>query len=165
MRVGSRLAVAPVMRHLTLALMLIAPIAACSDDPAAPAEAAGESLGVTQRTVHDLRSKDFVAGGVTYTLIRVEYGDTEECDELDNCSYSTYCGFVVDALDYPLEVYWVTEADWLFDPAQYCEDGVLEGCELPGQTLPVLEDEAFEEWMYETDPDEEVLVECFAEYW
>jgi hypothetical protein len=104
---------------------------------------------------------------VTYTLARVEYGDTPECDPLDeeSCWYSTYCGFVVDAVDYPLEVYWVTDADALFDPAEFCEDGELEGCELPGQTLPVLDDEAFETWMYETDPDEEILVDCFADYW
>ena len=149
------------MRHLA-ALALA--FAACSDekDPAV-----GEALGLSQRTVHDLRTKDFVSEGVTYTLVRVEYGDTPECSLLDDedCWYSTYCGFVVAQVDYPLEVYWVTDADALFDPAAFCEDGELEGCELPGQTLPVLEDEAFEAWMYETDPDDEILVDCFADYW
>jgi hypothetical protein len=149
------------MRHLALALLLAT---ACSDDEA---PATGESIGLSERTVHDLQTKDFVSEGVTYTLVRVEYGDTPECSLADDedCWYSTYCGFVVDQLDYPLEVYWVSDADALFDPALYCEDGELEGCELPGQTLPVLEDDDFEAWMYETDPDEDILVDCFADYW
>jgi hypothetical protein len=150
------------MRHLALALLVFA---ACSDDD--PPAVAGDSLGLEQRTLHDVQSKNFVSEGVTYTLVRIEYGDTPECDPLDDedCWYSTYCGFVVDQLDYPLEVYWVTDADALFDPALYCEDGELEGCELPGQTLPVLEDDDFETWMYETDPEDDILVDCFADYW
>ena len=36
---------------------------------------------------------------------------------------------------------------------------------LPGQKLPILDDPDFEDWVYETDPDHDVLVECFADYW
>jgi hypothetical protein len=124
-----------------------------------------KTFGLEQRTVHDARQKTFTSDGVTYTLVRVEYGDTQECDVFGDCSYSTYCGFIVDGKDYPLEVSWVSDEDALFDPAQYCEDGELEGCELPGQTLAILDDEDFEDWMYETDPDDDVLVDCFADYW
>jgi hypothetical protein len=155
------------MRHLApLALLAIA---ACSDDPLCDqtCEATSKTFGLTDRTLHDARSKDFVSDGVTYTLVRLEYGDTPECDEWDeeDCWYSTYCGFVVDGVDYPLEVDWVAEADALFDPELYCEDGEIEGCELPGQLLPILEDEDFEDWVYDTDPEADKLVDCFADYW
>ncbi|HWO21045.1 MAG TPA: hypothetical protein VNO30_19895 [Kofleriaceae bacterium] len=134
---------------------------ACGD----ACEATEKALGLADRNVHHRREKTFTSDGVAYTLVRFEYGDTEECDDLGDCSYSTYCGFRVDGKDFPLEVSWVTDADALFDPAEYCEDGELAGCELPGQTLPILDDPDFEDWMYETDPDADVLVECFADYW
>ncbi len=167
------------MHRLALALFPLSVVAGCSDNATDCADCATteSTFGLDHRTVHDARSRDFVAAddGVTYTLIRVEYGDTPECSEWDDgesggsgqddCWYSTYCGFVVENQDYPLEVDWVTDADQLFDPAQYCEDGDLEGCELPGQLLPILDDADFETWMYETDPDEDVLVDCFADYW
>lgn len=155
--------------HRLALLAAFTVVAACSDDSEdTPTASTEEAFGLTERTVHDARAKTFPGeDGVEYTLVRVEYGDTPECSVWDDedCWYSTYCGFVVDNTDYPLEVYWVTEADVLFDPAIYCEDGDIEGCELPGQTLPILEDELFEEWMYETDPDDDILVDCFAEYW
>lgn len=158
-------------RHLALLIAFSLFVVACKADDeeiCSDCTSTEESFGLRQRTVHDARSKTFHGeDGLSYTLVRVEYGETPECSVWDDedCWYSTYCGFVVDNVDFPLEVYWVTEADALFDPALYCEDGELEGCELPGQTLPILEDELFEEWMYETDPDDDILVDCFAEYW
>src|SRR6185503_6247224 len=112
-------------RLAPLALLTLA-FAACAADDSQPEEV-GVVFGDTQRTVHDARSKDFPGeDGKTYTLVRVEYGDTHECDDED-CWYSTYCGFVVENVDYPLEVEWVTDADALFDPAEYgCDD--IEGC-------------------------------------
>ncbi len=152
-----------------LALLIAFALIACKDDPqSADLENTEEAFGLTERTVHDARAKTFHGeDGLSYTLVRVEYGDTKECSDFDDedCWYSTYCGFVVDNTDFPLEVYWVTDADALFDPALYCEDGDIEGCDLPGAELPILEDELFEEWMYETDPDDDILVDCFAEYW
>ncbi len=65
----------------------------------------------------------------------------------------------------PLEVHRVTEADARFDPAVYCEDGELDGCDLPGSELPILEDEAFVQPVLETDPEDVVLVDCFADSW
>ncbi len=150
-------------RLAPLALLTLA-LAACSDDQP---EEVGQVFGETQRTVHDARTKDFVAeDGTTYTLVRVEYGDTPECSDWDDedCWYSTYCGFIVENVDYPIEVNWVTDADALFDPAEFgCDD--IEDCDLPGQELPILDDENFEDWMYETDPEDDVLVDCFADYW
>jgi hypothetical protein len=148
------------MRHALLALTVLA---ACAGDE----ETSSTPQVVEQRTVHDLQNKTFTSDGVDYTLVRVEYGDTPECDIFDeNCTYSTYCGFVVEDQDYPLEVHWVTAEDQLFDPLLYCDaDEDIEDCELPGQTLPILEDEDFEDWMYETDPEDDVLVDCFADYW
>jgi hypothetical protein len=158
---------------LALALTACASLEGDSDhsDHAAAAtcgdacKATEEAFGLDQRTVHHAHQQTFTSGGVAYTLVRVEYGDTEECDLAGDCSYSTYCGFVVDGKPYPLEVSWVTDEDALFDPAQYCEGGELAGCELPGQTLPILDDEDFEDWIYDTDPEDDPLVECFADYW
>jgi len=161
----------PDMHRIALALIPLLATVACSDDSSdcADCSATEETFGLTQRTVHDARAKDFVGleDGVTYTLVRVEYGDTPECSAWDDedCWYSTYCGFVVENQDYPLEVDWVTDEDALFDPALYCEDGDLDGCELPGQLLPILDDQDFEDWMYDTDPDDDILVDCFADYW
>jgi hypothetical protein len=128
-------------------------------------KATEKNFGLEDRTVHDYKEKTFTSGGTQYTLVRVEYGKTEDCDPLGDCSYSTYCGFRVGDKDYPLEVSWVTDEDRLFDPAEYCEGGELEGCELPGQALPILDDPDFEDWIYDTDPDEDVLADCFADYW
>lgn len=161
------------MTHrLALFALLALGLAGCKDDDALAScdgcTATDEAFGLTERTVHDARSKTFEdEDGIAYMLVRVEYGDTKECsdDDEEDCWYSMYCGFTVDNTELPLEVYWVTDADALFDPAVYCEDGELEGCDLPGSELAILEDEAFEEWMYETDPEENVLVDCFAEYW
>jgi hypothetical protein len=152
---------------LTLALSACAYLEGDSDSDSCgdACKSTQAKFGLDERSVHQYDEKTFVAGGVSYTLVRVEYGDTEECDLFGDCWYSTYCGFLVDGENYPLEVSWVSDEDALFEVSQYCEDGELEGCELPGQTLPILEDEAFEDWVYETDPDEEPLVECFAEYW
>ena len=158
------------MRHFAPALFALA-LSACaylegeSDSCGDACKATEEQLGLKARTIHDRAEKTFKSDGVAYTLVRVEYGDTEECDLFGHCSYSTYCGFVVDGEAFPLEVSWVSDEDALFDPELYCEDGELEGCELPGQTLPILDDPDFEDWVYETDPDHDVLVECFADYW
>lgn len=162
------------MRHLAQAVSVLAlTLAACSTATSTEqlaacgdaCEATQKTFGMANRNVHDAVERTFTSDGEKYTLVRFEYGDTEECDLFGNCSYSVYCGFVVGGKDFPLEVTWMTDADELFDPAIYCEDGELEGCELPGQTLAILEDEAFEEWVYETDPEDDILVDCFAEYW
>jgi hypothetical protein len=165
---------------LALALAALSALSACShledltgigsdgpdnDSCGDACEATAKQLGLADRNVHHRREKTFTSDGVAYTLVRFEYGDTEECDAFGACAYSTYCGFRVDGKDFPLEVSWVTDADALFDPAEYCEDGELLGCELPGQTLPILDDPDFEDWIYETDPDTDVLVDCFADYW
>jgi len=160
------------MTHRLALFALLALGVACSKDEVIPecgdCSSTEEAFGFSERTVHDARARTFKdEAGVSYTLVRVEYGDTPECSEWDDedCWYSTYCGFVVDKIDHPLEVYWVADEDALFDPALYCEDGDLDGCDLPGSDLPILEDEAFEDWMYETDPEDDVLVECFASPW
>ena len=165
------------MTHRLAVLALLVGFAGCKedkDDGLASCDSCtstDQAFGLTERTVHDARSKTFLdEAGVAYTLVRVEYGDTPECSDPDSgddedCWYSTYCGFIVDNTDSPLEVHWVTDADALFDPALYCEDGDLETCDLPGSELPILDDAAFEDWLYETDPEDVVLVDCFAEYW
>ena len=85
--------------------------ASCGD----ACKVAEDQLGLVGRTIHHLHEKTFKADGVAYTLVRVEYGDTEECDLFGDCWYSTYCGFVVDGQQLPLEVSWVTDEDALFD--------------------------------------------------
>ena len=152
------------MHRLAPALLLLT-LVACSDSDSScgdTCQAAEERLGLSKRTVHDSRQKTFQADGTAYTLLRVEYGDTEECDLFDDCSYSTYCGFVVDGKDYPLEVHWVTDADALFDPADLCDGGDLDGCELPGHALAIVDDDDFVDWAYDVDPDEDPLGECVS---
>jgi hypothetical protein len=158
---------APALLALALtACSYIDDLTGSSDDSCGDAcKSTEKKLGLDKRTVHQTDQKTFKSGGVDYTLLRVEYGDDQDCGAAGDCSYSTYCGFIVDGKDYPLEVSWVSDADALFDPAQYCEDGELEGCELPGQALPILDDPDFEDWIYDTDPDEDVLADCFADYW
>jgi hypothetical protein len=155
---------------LTTALTAII-LTGCSSDDAPTCndtcKTTSQKLNLTEAntTIHDQGAKTFTAEGVDYTLVRVEYGDTQECDIFDNCSYSTYCGFVVDNQDYPIEVNWVSDADALFDVSQFCPDGDLDTCDLPGASLPIMDDPDFEDWVYDTDPDEDKLVDCFADYY
>lgn len=150
---------------LALSTLLLALTGACAESSAP--SATESSLGLDGRTIRDHRSKKFEADGKVYELVRYEYGETEACDDFDlDCSYSWYCGFVVDNVDYPLEFLWVTDADRLPAVEALCrdpDDGLT--CDLPGRDLAVLDDEDFETWMYETDPDDDILVDCFADYW
>ena len=110
----------------------------CSNDACKTTE---KELGLDSRTVRDARTKAFDSDGTTYTLVRVEYGDTPECDPADDssCWYSTYCGWVANNQDYPLSFYWVTDADALFTPTDIqCDEASVEDCTLPGEDLPVL---------------------------
>lgn len=112
--------------------------------------------GITQRTIHAVDKATFTDGddGKKYALVRVEYGDVEECDAFDeDCSYSVYCGFVVDGEDHPLYGYFVADEDVLFDDAD----------DLTGHDLPIFDDEDFDAWLWETDPEDDILIECFDE--
>ena len=146
------------MRHALLALFAIIVFVGCSDDEKScdgACKTVESQYALTERTIHAVDEKSFESEGVTYTLLRVEYGDTEECDNFDeDCSYSTYCGFVVKNEDYPLDFYFVTDEDALFD----------EDIELTGYDLPIFDDEDFDEWLWETDSDDEPLIECFSDY-
>src|SRR5690348_4338496 len=107
-----RLATARSAALALAAAALAAALPACSStDGDADDEATTQKLGLKDRTVHDYKEKAFKSDGVEYTLVRIEYGDTEECDLSGDCSYSTYCGFLVDGKEYPLEVSWVSDAD------------------------------------------------------
>ena len=145
------------MRHALLAVFAVIVFVGCSDDETCDdaCKTIETQYALNQRTIHAVDQKAFESEGATYTLLRIEYGDTEECDVFDeDCSYSTYCGFVVGGKDYPLDFYFVTDEDALFD----------EDTELTGYDLPIFDDEDFDEWLWETDSEDEVLIECFADY-
>jgi hypothetical protein len=146
------------MRHCLFALFALA-LVACSDDDKASCDGACKTTeskyALNERTIHAVDEKSWDADGVKYTLLRVEYGDTEECDAFDeDCGYSYYCGFVVDGADYPVDFYFVTDDDALFDEDE----------EPTGYDLPIFDDDAFDEWLWETDDEDDILIECFSDY-
>jgi hypothetical protein len=157
-RRGIALAPSEVMRHAILALFAMIVFVGCKDSASCDGacKTTDAKYGITGRTVHAVDQEQFSAfDGKTYTLVRVEYGDTEECDAFDEaCSYSVYCGFIVDGEEYPVYGDFVTDEDVLFD-----ED---EG--LTGYDLPIFDDEAFDEWLWETDSEDDILIECFDDY-
>ena len=146
------------------ALVLLLLVTACSDDdgPCATSacEASETKYRLGDRAIRDTAERTFVTEDAAYTLVRFEYGTTPECDELDDedCSYSTYCAFVVDGVDYPLSASFVTEEDELFDLDDYCSDL---GCDMPADDLAIFDDEAFEDWLWDADEDTDVLASCF----
>lgn len=150
--------------HAILILIPLVFVAACSDDDGpcstAACKASESKYQLAERTLRDTAERTFVTEDGTYTLVRFEYGDTPECDELDeeDCSYSTYCAFVLDGVDYPLSATFVSEADELFDLDEYCTDY---GCDMPADDLAIFDDEAFDDWLYEADEETDVLATCF----
>lgn len=146
------------MRFALLALFATILFIGCSSDESCDGacKTTDAKYGITERTVRAVDKTTFVdaSDGEKYTLVRVEYGEVEECDAFDeNCSYSVYCGFVVDGEEYPLYGYFVTDEDALFD----------EDADLTGYDLPIFDDEDFDEWLWETDADDDILIQCFDE--
>lgn len=152
----------PGMRAAHAMVLLVLLTAACSDDePCRGACKVAESkYGLGDRTVHGAREKTFTTADGAYTVVRIEYGDTQECDEVDDedCSYSTYCSIVFGGQDFPLDANFVTDEDALFDLDEYCTAGV---CEMPAYELAVFDDDAFDAWLEETEPEDDVLASCF----
>jgi len=121
-----------------------------------------QKYAVQEHPLHSSLARDFTADGVTYTLVRFEFGNTQLCEGWDgeDCHYSLYCGFVVEGVDYPTEIDFITEEDYLFDPAQYCGEDDVADCDLPGYELAIADDDDFVDWAYDTDPDEDPLADC-----
>jgi hypothetical protein len=146
------------MRHALLALFATIVFVGCKDSDSCDGacETTDAKYGISQRTVHSVDQQTFDAyDGLGYTLVRVEYGDVEECDAFDeDCSFSVYCGFIVEGEEYPVYGDFVTDEDVLFD-----EVGGLTGYD-----LPIFDDEDFDEWLWETDSEDDILVECFDDY-
>lgn len=76
---------------IVLILLLLVLTTARSDDEVCRSEVcrvAEAKYGLGDRTIRDAREKTFATDDGPYTLVRIEYGDTLECDELDdeNCS-------------------------------------------------------------------------------
>jgi len=150
------------MRLFTLFALLL--IACGHDDDVTACEGACQATqtkyGLAARSVHAANQETFVDDdGTQYTLVRVEYGETEECDEWgEDCGYSTYCGFIVNNEEYPVSFNFVSDADALFDESEYCDDF---GCELPGEDLAIYDNEDFDNWLWDTDPEDDILISCF----
>jgi hypothetical protein len=146
------------MRHVLLALIPLLLLAVgCSDDDSCDGACvvAGAKYNISDRTVHDVDQRTFDAFGEKYTLVRVEFGDTQECDDFDeNCYYSLYCGFIVGGEEYPVYGDFVSDEDVLFD----------EDADLTGLDLPIFDDDDFDDWLWETDSEDDPLIECFEDY-
>lgn len=150
--------------HAILVLLPLLLVAACSDDDrcrGVACQVAESKYGLGDRTIRHAAERTFVTdAGEAYTLLRIEYGDTLECDELDDedCRYSTYCAFVLDGVDYPLDASFVTDEDALFDLDEYCTDL---GCDMPAYDLAIFDDDAFDEWLWDTEEEDDILASCF----
>ena len=143
------------MRHALLALIATILFVGCKDSESCDGacETTDAKYGISQRTIHTVDERTFDAyDGLDYTLVRVEFGETEECDAFDEyCSFSVYCGFIVAGEEYPVYGDFVTDEDVLFD----------EVYDLTGYDLAIFDDEDFDEWLWETDSEDDVLIECF----
>lgn len=149
--------------HAILILVPLLLFAACAGDADSCASSACEvaeaKYRLGDRTIRDTAERSFTTEDGTYTLVWFEYGTTPECDDADeNCSYSTYCAFVVDGVDYPLSATFVTEEDELFDLDEYCS---FAGCDMPADDLAIFDDDAFDDWLADVDEETDVLATCF----
>ena len=146
------------MRHALLVTFAVILFAGCKDSDSCDGacKTTDAKYGIGERTVHASDEHTFAdVDGTGYTLVRIEFGDTEECDSFDeNCSFSVYCGFVVGGEEYPVYGDFVSDEDVLFD----------DDYDLTGLDLPILDDEDFDNWLWETDADDDVLIECFDDY-
>src|SRR6188508_371706 len=105
------------MRHVLLALIPLLLLAVgCGDDDSCDGACAttATKYGITS-TIHDVQQRTFEAFDESYTLVRIEYGNVQECDEYDDCYYSLYCGFIVGGEEYPVYGDFVSDEDVLFD--------------------------------------------------
>jgi hypothetical protein len=95
-------------------------------------------------------SKTFNVDGTDYTLVFYQYGQDAS---------AAYASFVVDGgsnfyedyYDYPVDFWFTSWDDALFEPDLYYCDDFWEYCDYPGYYLPVFEDEYFIDWVYNTD--------------
>ncbi len=159
---ASRLPFFEAMRHAILALIPLLLLVACHDDDSCKGtcKTTATKYDLDSRTLHAADQETFVDDdGTEYTLVRFEYGDTEECDAWGDCRYSTYCAFVVAGQEYPVLADWVTDADALFDLDPYCADDL--DCELPGNDLAIFDNDDFDDWLWDTDVEDDILVDCF----
>ena len=148
-----------VMRHALLATFAVILFAAgCKDSDSCDGacKTTDAKYGMNDRSVHAVDQHTFAGfDGLDYTLVRVEYGNVETCDAFDeNCSFSVYCGFIVSGEEYPVYGDFVTDEDVLFD----------EDYDLTGLDLAIFDDDEFDDWLYDTDVEDDILIECFDGY-
>ena len=130
------------MRHALLAVIATILFVGCKDEGSCDGacETTDDKYGISQRTIHAVDQRTWNYDGLDYTLLRVEFG-----------SDSLYCGFIVDGEEYPVYGDFVTDEDVLFD----------EVYDLTGYDLEIFDDEDFDEWLWETDSEDDILIECF----
>lgn len=124
------------MRIVSLAVLALGLLAACKDDEAST----GASYGIADSIIAVDRRTFTAFDGNAYTLARVEYG-----------ANSVYCSFTVGGEEYPIYADFQTDEDVLFDEDE----------DLTGWDLAIFDDEDFDAWMWDTDADDDVLIECF----
>ena len=146
------------MRHVLLGLIPLLLLAVgCDDGESCDGACAttASKYGIANGTIRDVQQRTFEAFDDNYTLVRIEFGNVQECDEFDeNCYYSLYCGFIVGGEEYPVHGDFVSDEDVLFD----------EDYDLTGLDLEIFEDDDFDSWLWDTDSEDDVLIECFEDY-
>jgi hypothetical protein len=130
------------MRTALLVMFAVILFAGCerSDSCSGACETTDAKYGIGDRAIIAVDQRGFAYDGFDYTLVRIEYG-----------AESVYCGFIVGGEEYPVYADFQVDEDVLFDEDE----------DLSGLDLPIFDDEDFDAWLWETDVDDDILIECF----
>jgi hypothetical protein len=141
-------------------------------DNAAACEMTAKKYNLGRFPIQVQGSKTFNVDGTDYTLVTYQYGHDAK---------AAYATFVVDGgssakgasnfyeydyYDYPVDFWFTSWDDALFEPDLYYCDDFWGYCDYPGYDLPVFQDPYFVDWVYNTDVwFGEDLIEYYDEYY
>lgn len=139
------------------AVALTAPACAssdCQDEAACDAVVGSDGLGT--QPLEGRQSEIFRSGGVSYSLVHVEYGVGQDCPA--GCFFSHLCAFVVGGETKPIYFSFTRAPEVLPAVQAFCAPRALmtsdADCALPGLTLPIIADPSFQAWAMNESDDE-----------